>query len=252
MPWVFGLVLKWHDNSEFPPPRDASGIYKIPWPVKFQSWIVNFRAEVCEKARNLTLLRGLVTEGKGPNSLTNRKTGECFHRKTAGSYSRRDNNSFQHTHATGRRETLWKEVGDASILFSTETKRTDWREKLKHSKGRPYDKSWNSLVYVRQDEKDRRVIIGIVARVVVTSLETDAFVAFVAFFRHAGGEKKPQREVEKRRYSRSRCYSEGKKSKVVCLKTQIQWIFFYGKLKNWDWTLRRNTPGILRMHLVQN
>ena len=45
---------------------------------------------------------------------------------------------------------------------------------------------------------------------------------------------------------------EKKKSKVVYLKTQIQWVLFYGKLKNWDWTLRRNTPEILRMHLVRN
>ena len=43
-----------------------------------------------------------------------------------------------------------------------------------------------------------------------------------------------------------------KKSKVVYLETQIQWILFFGRLKNWDWTLRRDTPEILRMHLVQN
>ena len=43
----------------------------------------------------------------------------------------------------------------------------------------------------------------------------------------------------KRRYSRITCFSEGKEeSKVVYLKTQIQWILFYGKLKKWDWTLR--------------
>ena len=35
---------------------------------------------------------------------------------------------------------------------------------------------------------------------------------------------------------------EKKRSKVVYVKTQIQWILFYGKLKNWDWTLRRDTP----------
>ena len=32
------------------------------------------------------------------------------------------------------------------------------------------------------------------------------------------------------------------RSKVVYLKTQIQWILFYGKLENADWTLRRDTP----------
>ena len=41
-------------------------------------------------------------------------------------------------------------------------------------------------------------------------------------------------------------------SKVVHLKTQIQWILFCGKLENWDWTLRRDTPETLRMQLVQN
>ena len=55
----------------------------------------------------------LVTKGKGLHSYTDRKTGECFQRKTIGCCSRRDNCSFLHTHATGRRETMWQEVGDA-------------------------------------------------------------------------------------------------------------------------------------------
>ena len=33
-----------------------------------------------------------------------------------------------------------------------------------------------------------------------------------------------------------------KESKVVYLKTQIQWILFYGKLEKWNWTLRPDTP----------
>ena len=53
-----------------------------------------------------------------------------------------------------------------------------------------------------------------------------------------------QREVEKRRYSRISC--------CVDLKTQIQWIPVHGNLKNWDWTLPRETPEIPRMHMVQN
>ena len=39
-----------------------------------------------------------------------------------------------------------------------------------------------------------------------------------------------------------------KRSKVSYLKTQIQWILFYENVKNCDWTLRRDTPEILRMH----
>ena len=38
----------------------------------------------------------------------------------------------------------------------------------------------NPLFFGRQDEKYRRVIIGIIPCVLVTSLDTDAFVAFVA------------------------------------------------------------------------
>ena len=51
----------------------------------------------------------------------------------------------------------------------------------------------------------------------------------------------------RRRYSRSSCCS----AKVGYLQTQILWILFYGTLKNLDWTLRRDTLEILRMHLVQ-
>ena len=57
--------------------------------------------------------RGAVTKGKGQNSYVERKTGECFQRKTIGSCSRRDTRSFLHTHATGDRETMREEVGDA-------------------------------------------------------------------------------------------------------------------------------------------
>ena len=78
-------------------------------------------------------------------------------------------------------------------------------------------------------------------------------MAIVACVDMLNGEKQLQLEVEKRKYSRSSCYSEKKKrSKVVYLKTQIQWILFYGKLEKWDWTLRRDTTEILRMHLVRN
>ena len=45
------------------------------------------------------------------------------------------------------------------------------------------------LVYGGQDEKDRRVIIDIIPSVVVTSLETDAFVAIRCLFPHAESER---------------------------------------------------------------
>ena len=57
---------------------------------------------------------------------------------------------------------------------------------------------------------------------VVTSLETDAFMAIVANVDKLMVKSKHQREVEKRSYPWSSWYSEGDKSKVVHLETQIQ------------------------------
>ena len=56
-----------HDSSELSPPRRC--ICRIPWRTEFQSWVVNFRAEVHAKARN---------KRKGQKSYTERKTQECF------------------------------------------------------------------------------------------------------------------------------------------------------------------------------
>ena len=44
MPWVCGLALKWHDNSELSHLGDASS--KFLDQTEFQSWIVNFQVEV--------------------------------------------------------------------------------------------------------------------------------------------------------------------------------------------------------------
>ena len=94
MPWVFGLVLKWHDNSELSPLGDAS---VIPWPEQnfsAGSWIAEQK-----------FAPRLVIKGKrAKNSYTERKTEECFQWKTIGSCSRGDPCSFLHTHATGDRE----------------------------------------------------------------------------------------------------------------------------------------------------
>ena len=56
---------------------------------------------------------GAVTKGKVQFFDTERKTGECFQRKTLGSCSRRDTCSFIQAHTTGDRETMQKEVVDA-------------------------------------------------------------------------------------------------------------------------------------------
>ena len=64
MPWVFGLVLKWHDNSELSPFGDASA--KFPDQTEFQSWIVNFQVDVCAKAKNLALVLQWTKRSKQP------------------------------------------------------------------------------------------------------------------------------------------------------------------------------------------
>ena len=64
---------------------------------KCQSWIVNFRAEVYAKARN-------KRRGTNISYSANWRIEFC---------SNRDNCNFPHKHATGRRETMWKGVGDA-------------------------------------------------------------------------------------------------------------------------------------------
>ena len=51
-----------------------------------------------EGVRLLIWSAKLTWRGKGQNSYAERKTGECFQRKTVGSCSRRDNCNFLHTH----------------------------------------------------------------------------------------------------------------------------------------------------------
>ena len=84
---------------------------------------------------------------KGQNILTpSERLKNVFSGRRIGSSSRRDTCSFLHSHATGDRETTWEENGRrkkislwASILFSTESEETDWRERLVQSKGQSCD-----------------------------------------------------------------------------------------------------------------
>ena len=64
MPWVFGFVLKWHDNSELSHLGNASA--KFSDQEEFQSWIVNFQVEVCAKAKNLALVLQWIKRSKQP------------------------------------------------------------------------------------------------------------------------------------------------------------------------------------------
>ena len=74
-----------------------------------------------------------------------------------------------------------------------------------------------------QDVKDRRVIIGILPCVVVTSLETDAFMAIVAYFDMLMVRRNPAPRGREKKVLKEQLLVWGKKkrSKVVYLKTQI-------------------------------
>ena len=173
MPRVLGLVLKAWQFRVVSPRRCICK--KIPWPNKI--------SELDREIPSSSHRRGPWQKGKGHNSCTERKTGECFQRETIGSCSRRDDCSFLHTHATGRRETMWKKVGDAGKTHLEQASSS-----VPKVKEQTDVKSSNSLkarvkkkpVYGWQDEKNRRVIISIIPCVVIASRESDAFVAFVA------------------------------------------------------------------------
>ena len=70
--------------------------------------------------------RVAVTEGKGQNSFTKRKTGECFEWKANGSCSKGDSCSFLHSHASGHRETSAegaKNTGVSSLKTAVDNER---------------------------------------------------------------------------------------------------------------------------------
>ena len=81
-----------------------------------------------------------------------------------------------------------------------------------------------------QDVKDRHVIFDILPCVVITILETDAFMVIVVCIDMLMV-RRNQKEVEEREYSRSSCDSETWRSpRLRISKIQIQRSLFYGKL----------------------
>ena len=129
---------------------------------------------------------------------------------------------------------------EASILFSTESEIhrltvkawTVWRPVLRLKLKIP--------VFGWQDEKDHRVFINIIPCVVVTSLETDAFMAIVACIDELMVRATSARGRKKVFKEQLLFWDEKKKRPSLCISK-----FSANELKNWDWTLRRDTPEIL-------
>ena len=76
-------------------------------------------------------------------------------------------------------------------------KQTD-RKSLNSLKASPVNKAQNSLSIAGKMNKDRRVILDIIPCVVVTSLETDTFMAIVAYFDMLTVKGNPARGREKK------------------------------------------------------
>ena len=182
MPWVFGLVLKWHDNSELSPLGDAS---VIPWPNGIsklsrsrslrKSEESRARIAVDQEIEATSSLKDLinpkpitgkdfsdyeeldlkmaaelkwcydiayliyeiterraVTSSRAKNSYTERKTEECFQRKTIG-LVQEDACGFAHTHVAGDLEDNVEWSGETQEIL-TQSKHTPqyrkWRNRL--------------------------------------------------------------------------------------------------------------------------
>ena len=72
-----------------------------------RSKIFRIQSEITERMAVIT--------GKGQNSFTKRKTGECFRWKANGSCSKRESCSFLPTRDSGNRETTAEEVVNARV-----------------------------------------------------------------------------------------------------------------------------------------
>ena len=101
---------------------------------------------------------------------------------------------------------------------------------------------------------------------IVVSLSTSSFVSWLQVWKQMHSWlslpistswrwKETQREFEKKKVLKDQLPFWKKEKNVkgcVSQKSDPMSSTLHGKLKNWDWTLRRDTPEILRMHLVQN
>ena len=94
-----------------------------------------------------------VSNGKGQNSFTKRKTGECFQWKANGWCSKGDSCSFLHSRASGNRETSAEEVKNTRVSLLKPAVDNERRRKVKEQasssvptgKGQTDDKRSKSL-----------------------------------------------------------------------------------------------------------
>ena len=214
--------------------------------MNFQSCIVNFRAEVCAKARNKRKGRNILTlSGRLKNVFSGKQLGLGQEETLVVFYTRMPRETVT---------TTWDEVEirkkfspRASILFTTESEETDWRKKLEQSKGQ----SWKNSLSMMGKMKKIVAWLPTSSRVSWLQVWKQMHSWLLFLYRHAEGEKQPQREVEKRRYS-DKWLLWGKKDPRLCI-SRLRSNEFYST-ESWRIGIERfrTHHEILRMHLVQD
>ena len=182
---------------------------------------VRLHIEQAQRSKNLRIQNEITERGKGQNSFTERKTGECFQWKTDGSCSKGQSCSVLHAPAAGDREPAQEKVGNTGSRsrqkHATENRVLGRKAKEQTSSSVQTDVQYHtrtvevrvlkleleSLVYGEQNAKDRHVVICILPYASATSLKSDAFMAIVAHTDMLDGEDKPSKRSKKRGYSRT-------------------------------------------------
>ena len=98
-----------------------------------QNSLTNAISELDREFPSRSSRKGSQQKERAKNSYTERKTEECFLRKTIWSWSRRDACSFLHTHATGDREdnVEWSGETQEILTWSKHTlQHRKWRNRL--------------------------------------------------------------------------------------------------------------------------
>ena len=172
--------------------------------------------------------RGAATKGEGQNSITKRKTRECFQWKTNGSCSKEDSCSFLHTHAAGNHEPVQERVVSAVNLASSipwETVSKKKREQASPSVPKVTEQTDVRSSGCREARPATRAKIPCLwrAKCKISSCDyrhppvsrndksgNGCIHGHRCQYRHADGEEKPSKRSKKRGYSRNSCCSEGK------------------------------------------
>ena len=177
---------------------------------------MNFRAEVCVKARN--------KRKRTKNSYTERKTEECFQRKTIGSCSRRDACGFLHRHTTGTVRITWNEV-EIRKKFSPWAKHPlQYRKWKTQTDG----KSLNSLTASPTTGAENSLSMSGKMKNIVVWLSTSSRVSWLQVLKHmhwghplpmstSWWQEQPQREVEKKVLKEQLLSWDKKKSPRLCI-----------------------------------